>query len=210
VVTGEELRALANSVIDSYEMRVRTVNGLMEQAYGFLRSFQLELEEMIDRLRENLAKGESLRKKDFDRLMEDFTERRRSHQAKAEEVLGRFQEKEMQMIDRLRKIIVSGGRSNLKDMELIREDILKRQKERETSVIQTLKRIQVEQEELKTGIKRLLNKGEAVKIRDFKLMINSLRVQQGERDTQLGRMLEDLDLARTRVQSQWHSVATGQ
>jgi len=143
-------------------------------------------------------------------LMEDFTERRRSHQAKAEEVLDRFQEKEMQMIDRLRKIIVSGGRSNLKDMELIREDILKRQKERETSVIQTLKRIQVEQEELKTGIKRLLNKGEAVKIRDFKLMINSLRVQQGERDTQLGRMLEDLDLARTRVQSQWHSVATGQ
>jgi len=206
VVTGEELRVLANSVIDSYEMRVRTVNGLMEQAYGFLRSFQLELEEMIDRLRENLAKGESLRKKDFDRLMEDFTERRRSHQAKAEEVLGRFQEKEMQMIDRLRKIIVSGGRSNLKDMELIREDILKRQKERETSVIQTLKRIQVEQEELKTGIKRLLNKGEAVKIRDFKLMIKSLRVQQGERDTQLGRMLEDLDLARTRVQSQWQSV----
>ena len=54
--TGDELKALANSVIDSYEMRVRTVNGLMEQAYGFLRSFQMELEEMIERLRDNLAK----------------------------------------------------------------------------------------------------------------------------------------------------------
>jgi hypothetical protein len=206
VGTGEELRALANSVIDSYEMRVRTVNGLMEQAYGFLRSFQMELEEMIDRLRDNLAKGESLRKKDFDRMMADFTERRLSHQLTAEDVLSRFQKEEMEMIDRLRKIIVSGGRSNLKDMEVIRDDILKRQKEREVGVIQALKRIQVEQEEVKAAIKRLLSKGDDVRIKDFKLMLKSLRVQQGAQDTQLGGMLEDLDLARSRVQSQWQAV----
>jgi hypothetical protein len=206
VGTGEELRALANSVIDSYEMRVRTVNGLMEQAYGFLRSFQMELEEMIDRLRDNLAKGESLRKKDFDRMMADFTERRLSHQLTAEDVLSRFQKEEMEMIDRLRKIIVSGGRSNLKDMEAIRDDILKRQKEREAGVIQALKRIQVEQEELKAAIKRLLSKGDDVRINDFKLMLKSLRVQRSVQATQLDGMLEDLDMARSRVQSQWQAV----
>jgi len=208
VGTGEELKALANSVIDSYEMRVRTVNGLMEQAYGFLRSFQMELEEMIDRLRDNLAKGESLRKKDFDRMMADFTERRLSHQLTAEDVLSRFQKEETEMIDRLRKIIVSGGRSDLKDMELIRDDILKRQKEREASVIQALKRIQVEQEELKAAIKRLLSKGDDVRMKDFKLMLKSLRVQQCVQDTQLDGMLEDLDLARSRVQSQWQAVVS--
>jgi len=208
VGTGEELKALAKSVIDSYEMRVRTVNGLMEQAYGFLRSFQMELEEMIDRLRDNLARGESLRKRDFDRMMVDFTERRLSHQLTAEDVLNRFQKEETEMIDRLRKIVVSGGRSNLKDMELIRDDILKRQKEREASVIQALKRIQVEQEELKAAIKRLLSKGEEVRMKDFKLMLKSLRVQQCVQDTQLDGMLEDLDLARSRVQSQWQAVVS--
>jgi hypothetical protein len=208
VETGEELKALANSVIDSYEMRVRTVNGLMEQAYGFLRSFQMELEEMIDRLRDNLARGESLRKSDFDRMMVDFTERRLSHQLTAEDVLSRFQKEETEMIDRLRRIIVSGGRSNLKDMELIRDDILKRQKEREAGVIQALKRIQVEQEELKAAIKRLLSKGEDVRMKDFKLMLKSLRVQQGAQDTQLDGMLEDLDLARSRVQRQWQAVVS--
>jgi len=206
VGTGEELRALANSVIDSYEMRVRTVNGLMEHAYGFLRSFQMELEEMIGQLRDNLAKGKSLRKRDFDRMMADFTERRLSHQLTAEDVLSRFQKEEMEMIDRLRKIMVSGGRSNLKDMEVIRDDILKRQKEREAGVIQALKRIQVEQEEVKAAIKRLLSKGEDVRIKDFKLMLKSLRVQQGAQETQLDGMLEDLDLARSRVQSQWQAV----
>lgn len=204
--TGDELRALANSVIDSYEMRVRTVNGLMEQAYGFLRGFQLELEEMIDRLRDNLAKTESLRKSDFDRMMAAFTERRLSQQLKAEEVLSRFQKEETEMIDRLRKIVVSGGRSNLKDMELIRDDILKRQKEREAGVIQALKRIQVEQEELKAAIKRLLSKGDDVRLKDFKLMLKSLRVHQRVQDTKLDGMIEDLDLARSRVQSQWQAV----
>jgi len=207
---GEELKALANSVIDSYEMRVRTVNGLMEQAYGFLRGFQMELEEMIDRLKDNLARGESLRKKDFDCMMADFKERRLSHHLIAEDVLSRFQKEELEMIGRLRKIIVSGGHSNLKAMELIRDDILKRQKEREGGVIQALKRIQVEQEELKAAIKRLLSKGEDVRIKDFKLMLQSLRVQQSTQDSQLDRMLEDLDLARSRVQSQWQAVAAYQ
>jgi len=38
-------------------------------------------------------------------------------------------------------------------------------------------------------------------------MLTSLRIQQGDREIQLGRMLEDLDLARNRVQSQWQAVA---
>jgi hypothetical protein len=206
VETGERLKALANSVIDSYEMRVRTVNGLMEQAYAFLRSFELELEEMIGRLRDNLARGESLRKADFDRMMADLTEKRLSRQLAAEAVLSRFQREEMEMIDRLRTIIVSGGHSSLNDMEAIRDDILNRQRERETGVVQALKRIQVEQEELRTAIKSLLSKGESIKIRDFKRMLKSLRVQQVDQNAQIDGMIADLDLARSRVQSQWQAV----
>jgi hypothetical protein len=206
VETGERLKALANSVIDSYEMRVRTVNGLMEQAYAFLRSFELELEEMIGRLRDNLARGESLRKADFDRMMADLTEKRLSRQLTAEAVLSRFQREEMEMIDRLRTIIVSGGHSSLNDMEAIRDDILNRQRERETGVVQALKRIQVEQEELRTAIKSLLSKGESIKIRDFKRMLKSLRVQQVDQNAQIDGMIADLDLARSRVQSQWQAV----
>ena len=37
---GEDLRALANSIIDSYELRVRTVSALINQAYQLLKSFQ--------------------------------------------------------------------------------------------------------------------------------------------------------------------------
>jgi len=209
VGTGENLRDLANSIIDSYEMRVKTVNGLMEQAYHFLRSFHTELEEMIVQLKENLAKSESLRKKDFDRMMSGLTARRSLREAEAETVFENFQREEKEMIGRLRNVIVSGGRSNPDDMEIIKEDIQKRQKERETGIVQAMKRIQMEQEELKTALKKLLEKGETVKLKDFKLMLKSLKVQQGVRDNQVGRILEDLDMVRERVQNQWQTAVAG-
>jgi len=206
MVTGENLRDLANSIIDSYEMRVRTVNGLMEQAYHFLKNFHTELEEMIGQVKDNLAKSESLRKKDFDRMMSGLTVRRLSREEEAETVFQNFQKEEKEMIGRLRNVIVSGGQSSLDDMEIIKEDIQKRQKERETGIVQALKRIQMEQEELKMALKKLLEKGETVKIKDFKLMLKSLRVQQGIRDNQVGRLLEDLDMVRERVQNQWQTA----
>ena len=205
--SGENLRELANSIIDSYQMRVRTVNGLMDQAYHFLESFQMELEDMIVRLRDNLAKAESLRKKDFDRMIKDVIERRHQSEQEAKQSLTLFQEEEEGMIDRLRKIVLGGSHSNMQDMAAIKEDISRRQKDREKNIIKAMKRLQIEQEELRVALRNLLEKREDVKVRDFKFMIKSLRAQQSDRDTELTKMLDDFDAVRTRVQGQWQSVA---
>ena len=205
--TGEDLRALAHSIIDSYEMRVGTVNGLMDQAYQLLKSFQVELEDMIVLLRENLAKVESLRKKDFDRMIKDVIERRHQTEEEAQQSLKLFREEEEEMIGRLRKIVLGGSGSTLEDMGAIREDISRRQKEREKNIIKALKRLQIEQEELRVALRNLLSKGERVKVKDLKMMLKSLRAQQGDRDAEMSRMLEDLDVVRAKVQSQWQSVA---
>ena len=205
--TGEDLRALANSIIDSYEMRVSTVNGLMDQAYHFLKSFQMELEDMIVRLKDNLAKAESLRKKDFDRMIGDVIERRHATEEEARQGLKIFREEEGEMVGRLRKIVLGGSSSNLQDMAAIKEDISRRQKEREKNIIKALKRLQVEQEDLRVALKNLLEKGEEIRVKDFRVMIKSLRVQQSDRDADLTKILDDFDVVRTRVQGQWQSVA---
>lgn len=204
---GGDLRALANSIIDSYEMRVRTVNVLMNQAYHFLKGFQVELEDMIVRLRNNLAKAESLRKKDFDRMMSDVIENRGQSEKEAEQSLNLFREQEEEMISRLRKIILGGSGSSPQDIEAIKEDISRRQKEREKSIIKALKRFQIEQEELRVALKKLLSKGEGVRIKDFRIMVKSLRSEQTDRDAELTRILEDFDVVRDRVQTQWQAVA---
>ena len=142
-------------------------------------------------------------------MMSGLTARRRAREEEAERVFQNFQEEEKEMIGRLRNVMVSGDRSNPDDMEIIKEDILNRQKERENGIVHALKRIQMEQEELKTALKKLLAKGETVKLKDFKLMLKSLKVQQGVRDNQVGRLLEDLDIARERVRNQWQTAVAG-
>jgi len=203
---GKELRALANSIIDSYEMRVSTVNTLMVQANNILKAFQTELEEMIALLRDNLAKSESLRKKDFEHMIKDVIERRMQREQEAEQSFKLFQEEEEEMIARLRDIIFSGNSSSSDDIEAIREDILKRQKMREKKIVKSLKRFQAEQEELKFALKKLLSKGENVKTKDFKTMINALRIQQSDRDVEMIRMFEEFDVVRDKVQNQWQAV----
>jgi len=203
----EDLKTLANSILDSYEMRVRTVYDLMDQAYHFLQGFEMELEDMIVRLKDNLARTESLRRKDFDRMISDVMEHRYQREKEAEKSLMIFKEQENEMIGRLRNIILNGNRSSLEDIETIKKDISIRQKEREKNIITALKRFQIEQEELRTGLKSLLSKGEDVKIKDFRIMLKSLRTQQSDRDDQLAKLLDDFDVIRTKVQTQWQAVA---
>ncbi len=204
---GNDLRALAESIIDSYEMRVKTVGALMDQANQFLISFQLEIEDMMAGLRANLAKTESLRKKDFDRMMSSVIERRSRTEEEAEDILKRFRAEEEEMIGRLRKIVLSGSRASLEDIRAIREDILTRQKEREKAIIRALKRFQIEQEDIRVALKSLLSKGEEVRINDFRIMVKSLRSEQSDRDAKLTRILEDFDVVRDRVQTQWQAVS---
>jgi len=203
----EDLRELANSIIDAYEMRVSTVSTLMNQAYHFIKDFQVELEDMIVRVRDNLAKAESLRKKDFDRMITDIIERRREKEEEAKQSLKLFQEQEEEMISRLRKIILDGKGSSLEDIKAIKDDISGRQKEREKNIIKALKCFQIEQEGLKTALKNLLSKGEGLKFKDFKIMLKSLKTQQSDRDAELINMLDEFDVVRDKVQTQWQTVA---
>ncbi len=204
---AQDLRALANSIIDSYEIRVSTVNALMHQAYHFLKSFQMELEEMVIQLRDNLAKTGSLRKKDFDRMISDVTERHRQSEEEVEQRLKLFKAQEEKMIGRLRRIILKGNHSGLEDIEAIRQDISKRQKEREKTIIKALKRFQIEQGEFRTAVKNLLSKGERLKIKDFKIMLKTMRAQQSDIDAEVARMLDDFEVVRDRVQTQWQGVS---
>jgi len=207
MTVGNDLRVLANSIIDSYEVRVNTVGVLMNQANQLLRSFQSEIEDMTASLRDNLAKSESLRKKDFDSMMSSIAQCRRQTEEEAEENLKRFRVEEEEMISRLRAIVLNGNRPNLNDIESIREDIMKRQKEREKKIIRALKRFQIEQEDIRVALKNLLLKGENIKIKDLKIMLKLLSVQQSDRDAEMVSILEGFEVAREKVQTQWQEVS---
>jgi len=206
--TLEELRTLAHNIIDAYELRVRTISALMNQAHKLLRTYRLEVEEMVGRLEDNLAKGQCLRRKDFNAMIGSIVARRREMEKEVEKALKNFWEEEGQMIKRLRNMVTNANASGLEEIEVIKGDILTRQREREGNLVKMLRDLQIEQEELGVALKKLLSKGKAVKVKDFNLMIKALKFQQRQREDEIVKMLDEFEMVREKVSAEWQRVTS--
>lgn len=201
-----DVKELAVSIIDSYEMRVSTVTTLMTQANNLLKSFQIEMEDMITQLRDNLAKSESLRKKDFDIMMRTMVDRMREIEQEEQDRFIQFQMEESEMIGRFRRLVSGESLVVTEDMEALREDVHTRQKERERRVVNGLKQFQIAQEEFRSGVKILLLKGDGVRIKDLKQMLRTIKAHQYFREPEIIAILDSFDAVRNRVQNQWREV----
>lgn len=203
---GSDVKELAVSIIDSYEMRVSTVTTLMTQANNLLKSFQIEMEDMITQLRDNLAKSESLRKKDFDIMMRTMVDRMREIEQEEQDRFIQFQMEESEMIGRFRRLVSGESLVVTEDMETLREDVHTRQKERERRIVNGLKQFQIAQEEFRSGVKILLLKGDGVRIKDLKQMLRTIKAHQYFREPEIIAILDSFDAVRNRVQNQWREV----
>jgi hypothetical protein len=207
--TEESLSALATVILDAYAVRVETVNALIRQAYFFLSTYHDELEDMMRRLQENLARAGSLRKADFERMIKDVMESQAVQARNVRDCLQRFQKEESEMIRRLRAILQQEGDDRLNNIKEIRQDIFRRQKERERVILLSLKEFQLGQEELRESLKSLLCKGDRIKLQDFKGMLRVLKTHQARKDSDILNILQDLGTVREKVQSKWQTVLGG-
>lgn len=200
----ERIRGVCLDVVNSYEKRIKLVNVLISEAVRHVNDYCKEQEEMSGRLKENLARHEGMRKKDFDVLMETVLAKRREREIETRQTLEKIWEEEREMIDLLRKTLSEG--CNLADFEKIKRDILSRHREREKEVARSLMRFQLQQEELSAALKKLLSKGGKVRVKDFKALVRTLGYRDREISDEIDRMLDEFVRIRQEVSAQWGGV----
>ncbi len=193
------------SVIDSYEARVGTVGALMRQMVELLKRFDLEQEEKVMELRDLLAHAESLRRKDFDTLMAQIRARRREKEEKVAHALDSFLKEQEELVAWLRKVI-SDGDITLEEFKALSQSILTRQKGAQGDLGRMLRELHLEHEEMNIGLRRLLQRGERIRIEDFKAMIKAIQLRQEGRQDEVGRMLDELWGVDEEVVTRWHKV----
>lgn len=203
---AEEIKNLAQSIINSYESRVKTISVLMKKAGEVLKSFRLEQGEMINELRERLAKNESLRKKDFDSMWESVQVKQKEREKEVTQRLERFQKEQGEMVAELRRVLMSVDYPRLEDFEITKENILTRQRERERELGETLKNFHQEQEEISSALRKLLSKNESLRINNFRAMIKAFQVQQREKESEVNRMLIEFERVDEEINKQWQRV----
>lgn len=112
-----EVEKLTAEIADFYDAIVEKVAALRLNTHQTMASIRKEREELISRLQEKLAKGESLRKADFKKHIAEVVENRQAREKDVMEMLAQFQQEEQAVADGLKKLFSDDRQARLRDFK---------------------------------------------------------------------------------------------
>jgi len=175
-----EMKKIAEDVVFAYQSKISEVVTIVDNTSQILEDFKAKRNEMSNQLKEALAKEESLRRKDFDSMIEDILTCQDERIIEVKNLLKTFFEEQREIAEIIRKNL-AGGQIKLNDFKKMLQDIQVKQKARESEVRITLQVFRKEYKEMVESLRSLLDKREAITIKDFKEMVKNIREKQTER-----------------------------
>lgn len=143
-----DLRDLAEDIIIAHDTRVKIVGEIIDDTHRMMANFKTKREQMAVELQKLLAKGESLRKKDFERMMIDIIDVHAKREEEVREMLESFRREEEEVQEKLRNLLKKGEEVRIKDFKKMMTEIKHGQEKRiratNESVTDQLQRMQEE------------------------------------------------------------------
>jgi len=192
---AEDMRSIVENIISSYEGRIQGIGAMFDATHQVLEGFQesfldakQERERVNAELRENLAKNESLRRKDFDNMMQGILSSQDEREKGVRNLLNSYLNGQKEMAKKLRESLgkfknslAKGEVQRVREFQQVIKENFAKQDERKEEVTSRLKDFQKEQQEIAKKLKELLAKGRELRIKDFKLMLKEFKAQHQER-----------------------------
>lgn len=151
---GKNLKDLARDIVVSYDVRIRTVNEIIEDTQQTISGFKKERDSMSKELREILAKCESLRKKDFNHMMFYIVAMRNKREEQVKKMLEDFRGEEEMVAEKLRSLLKKGEKIRIKDFKKMMLEI---KREQEKRIKETGRSITEQVEEMQKEVHTMLN-----------------------------------------------------
>lgn len=149
---------IAKDIVVSYEARIKVIRAVVEDTRKLLEEFRNRREKMSQELKEALSKHESLRKKDFDKMMGDIVLLQSKREENVKNMLADFENQEMQVLGGLKAMLQKGEKLRLKDFKKtlakIREEQEVRQKETPEKINEEVLRMRSEVQSLLENFKK--------------------------------------------------------
>ncbi len=203
---AEDMKRLTQEIVSSYQSRVSTIGVIIDDTHQLLEDFRTRRSGMTNQLKETLAKGGSLRKKDFDKMMKDILSCQDEREQQVKDLLRTFFEEQKEIAEIVKNNLEEGEKVRIYDFKKTLQDIQTRQKTRENEVSMTLKEFQREYREMAESLRSLLDKEEVIQIKDFKEALKNIRSRQIERTKEVRAKLDDFRKEQQDVVSEWHRL----
>jgi hypothetical protein len=192
---AKDMKNIVDQIVSSYETRIQSIGTFFDTTHQILLGFQdslldtkQEREKLNAELRESLTKNESLRRKDFDNMMQGILLTQDEREKEVRNLLNSYLHEQKEMAQDLREnlegfrdSLAKGEAQRVKAFQEMIKEILVKQEERKDEVTGRLKEFKKEQKMLASRLKELLSKGEELRIRDFKSMLKEFKARYKER-----------------------------
>ncbi len=125
-----DLKDLAQAIIAAHETRGKIVGEIIDDTRQMMTNFKTKREQMALELQQLLAKGESLRNKDFKQMMADIIA---THARREKEVVGmleNFHAEEEMVAEKLRGLLTKGEEVRIRDFKKMMIEIKQGQEKR--------------------------------------------------------------------------------
>lgn len=176
---AEEMARVAREVIASYEARVASVEHIIEATHEMLEAFRGQREAMRTELRESLARAASLRRRDFDAMMQGILARMETREREIKETMRGYLQEQRTLAATLREALARGDGERIGAVKGLLENIAARREAREREVSAILAEFQREQEELSRTLGGLLSNGGSVKVKELKATLKAIQSRKG-------------------------------
>lgn len=177
-VQDREIHELINEIKNSLQQRIEGFREFRREIEGMITCVMEERERLYNDLKEVLAKGRSLRRKDYDSMFQGIRAREEESGAEILASIANFQREEENEPQRLSQFINEGESLEFDTLEPILTGIKMRQEEREMEIRGLLNGFKRENELINDSIHRLVTKGESIRINDFKFMVKNIKEKQ--------------------------------
>ncbi len=167
MITVEQMRDVARDLISSYDARVDAIGTIIDNTYEILEGFRDKRAKLSRELKETLAKRESLRRKDFDRMMNEILSDQEKREKEIKQSLKNFLEEQKIQAGELRDALMKDEADRMRKAQIKIEKGIE-------DIKVLLKNFCIQQEGLTEELRKLLNKENNLKIKDFRDMIKNL------------------------------------
>jgi len=224
---AEDMKKIAEDVISSYETRLQSIGAIFDATHQLLEGFQSsfleaqqEREQINGELRENLARNESLRRKDFDNMIKSVLSAQDERRAEVKNNLNTYVNEQKEMARSLsanlagiKGSLAKGDGRRVKEFQAYMQETLTRQEERKNEVAASLNEFQKYQRKTAETLKALAAKGRALRIKDLKSMLKEFKAQermriarQEERRQTVQNMLAGFKKERIQTVKSWQEM----
>lgn len=171
---ADEMASLAWEVVESYEARVAAVEQIMESTHQMLDAFRQQREQMRVKLRETFARSASLRRRDFDSLIQKAIGRQEVQEKTVQENVRGYLAEQRALAGDLKQALKSSSGGGSGSLQVLLGRIRETREKREEEVKSLLSCFQRDHEKLLQTMGELLTNGDSVKAKDLKATLSVL------------------------------------